>query len=176
MNSVVALHEAGHAVVAIRRGLKVDSVSIRPWSYDGSAGRCEFDQDSVPVDTVSDVASCAATLIAGELAVSRFWRQDRPFNWFGQTRDAQRARALLETYDDVTDMRRVRVLAEGRASMDLILGWESVLRLAHELERYRTISNKRLIRRLVMDGDADADEPTLTGPKGAKGVGGRLPS
>jgi hypothetical protein len=126
-----AIHEAGHAVVAMRVGLRVKAVSILP--REGSTGRCLFD---IKRSVDPGARSCASVKLAGQLA-EQMARGEKPrVNWLADDPDTADARELLAGERDPLLVRRLVALA---TAATLFTRWYQVERLAKALERRRVL-------------------------------------
>jgi hypothetical protein len=126
----LAVHEASHAIVALRWGLEVASVSIV--SSGNSAGRCSFGARSPDVGAARSASIKLAGTVGEQMAVGR-----KPLvNWLSDDEDIADANALLAHERNVFS---ARDLASLMAEITLWCRWDRVQRLAKALERRRVM-------------------------------------
>jgi hypothetical protein len=140
--NTTAIHEAGHAVVGLRYGLRVDWVSLVP--VDGARGRCHFDGDRSPDP---GPLHCAAMFVAGQLAVRMMLGRPERANWLDEAdSDIENALAILAVLPNPLLGRQIAELQERSA---LWTRWDQVRRLADALEQRKIISGEK-VRELAL--------------------------
>jgi hypothetical protein len=131
--AAVAYHESGHAVIARRHGLRVDSVEIWPDGVD--RGFCAHSSPEILT------TGFLLVLLAGQAAAHR--HTGRPLIECGGEHDEERARhwvarKLCRNRDDPAvdrQLNTLRTLAFG----EVVLAWRAIDALACELLRRRRL-------------------------------------
>ncbi|HSD20241.1 MAG TPA: hypothetical protein VLC54_09390 [Anaeromyxobacter sp.] len=163
-----AYHEAGHAVVALLRGFGVTRITI--WGRGKIGGACEF-RFIVPrrgsiAGTKRVARAAAAVALAGSVAQDRLalehgyvsvdLRSGMPFPLFAPGAEEDRrvamrfaARIHGDTAARLAFLRRMRASAERQLDDPRI--WAAVERLAHRLERARTLKGERAVTIVVRE-------------------------